>query len=88
MVPTLITPSGSKIHSTQDLAKAFWDFYSTLYNIDYTSVPPSDTNLPKLTPDEREALSQPISVEEISAAIASTPQKKTKGSVIGRFKML
>lgn len=81
-----------KIHATPDLAKAFRNFYSTLYNLTLKSSPsPSSTtlsdvtqyiqeaNLPKLTDEDRESLSQPTSVEEFAAAIAATQPGMSPG---------
>lgn len=90
-VSSLFSSSGSKIHATPDLAKAFRDFYSELYNVSPTSSPsPSATlsdvkqyiqeaYLPKITDEDLESFSQSISVEEFAAAIAATQQGKFPG---------
>lgn len=89
-VPALLTSLGSKVHTSPDMAETFSNFYSKLYNLDSTSEPTShtltdvrtyleETNLPTLTVEEREALSQPISAEEFASAITDTQSGKAPG---------
>lgn len=91
-VPALLSSSGSKVHSSPELAESFREFYSKLYNLDQP--PTSDllpqspldicnylreSNLLTLTTEEREDLSKPITVEELTSAIATTQPGKAPG---------
>lgn len=92
-IVALSTPSGTKIHSSSELAETFCEFYASLYNL-HTS-PAADSTpdkmaaidaylkaarLPSLTDDKIDMLLEPISVEEFAGALAGSPAEKALGS--------
>lgn len=92
LVSALTTSSGSKIHSTPELAEAFRKFYLNSYNLRPTPSALQQTSLlsemttylqeaqlPRLTQEERESLSQLLSSEEFAMAIAATQPEKAPG---------
>lgn len=86
-------PSGEIVHSSPQIANAFKDFYSALYNIkDINSLTDNSknkseliqdfleqANLPKLPELELEELEEDFTIDEFKQALASLPVGKAPG---------
>lgn len=86
-IPASSTPTGSRIHDSKDMAESFRAFYEALYNLQSR---PQDSpeaietylaaaNLPTLNEEEVVMLSQPLTVDELTSALAGSPRGKAPG---------
>lgn len=90
-IPYILHPMNkSKMQHPQDIADAFSNYYSSLYNLkeDATTFQPTtkmindfleQITLPTLSQQEKEYLSAPFTIEEIHKTIDSLPANKSPG---------